>query len=167
MRSTPREQVLQLLVVEPAGLSAPDLMRQIRPRISQPTLWRTLDGLRAEGQIATHGRARATRYHATTRIDPPALRSLRLHQVAARRLAADPELRGIAHQRLRKLRETNPHGRAYQDRWEALLGGPLPALLRTMTEASEQADALRKESPFTILVTPVERRRAFEDVRTA
>lgn len=167
MRSTPREQVLQLLAVEPAGLSALDLMRRIRPRISQPTLWRTLDGLRSEGRIATQGRARATRYHATARMDLPALRSLRLHQVAARRLAANPELRRIAHQRLRKLREANPHGRVYQDRWQALLDGPLPLLLRTMTETSEQADALRKESPFTILVTPEERRRAFTDVRVA
>ena len=167
MQSTPREQVLQLLAIEPAGLSAPELKRQIRPRISQPTLWRTLDGLRAEGRIATQGRARATRYHATARIDLPALRSLRLHQVAARRLAADPELREIAHQRLQKLRDANPHGRVYQGRWAALLDGPLPALLRTLTEASEQADALRKESPFTILVTPEERRRVFKDVRAA
>ena len=167
MRSAPRERVLQLLVLEPAGLSAPELLRQIRPRISQPTLWRVLDGLRAEGRIATQGRARATRYHATARIDLPTLRSLRLHQVAARRLAADPELRGIAHQRLRKLRKANPHGRVYQDRWEALLDGPLPSLLRTMTETSEQADALRKESPFTVLVRPDERRRVFTDVRAA
>jgi hypothetical protein len=167
MRSSPREQVLQLLAVEPAGLSAPDLRRQIRPRISQPTLWRTLDGLRAEGRIATQGRARATRYHATARINLPALRSLRLHQVAARHLAADPGLGGIVHQRLQKLRDNNPHGRVYHDRWAALLSGPLPALLRTVTESSEQADALRKESPFTILVTPEERRRVFKDVRAA
>lgn len=167
MRPTTREQVLQLLAVEPAGLSAAELMRLIRPRKSQPTLWRTLDGLRAEGRIATQGRARATRYHATARIDLPSLRSLQLHQVAARRLAANPELRGIARQRLQKLHDANPHGRVYQDRWAGLLGGPLPALLRTMTEASEQADALRKESPFTILVTPEERRRVFTDIRAA
>ena len=167
MRSTPSEQILQLLVIEPAGLGAPDLLRRIRPRISQPTLWRALDGLRAEGRIATEGRARATQYHATAGIDLPALRSLRLHMVAARRVAANPELRGIAHQRLHMLREANPHGRAYQERWEGLLKGPLPALLRTMTEVSERADALRKESPFTVLVTPKERRRVFMDVRTA
>jgi hypothetical protein len=155
------------LAVEPAGLRTPDLVRLMRPRISQPTLWRVLDGLRAEGQIAVEGRGRATRYHATARIDVPTLRSLRLHQYAARRLAADPELRGIVHARLHKLRKTNPHGRDYQDRWEALLGGPLPVLLRTMTESSEQADAMRKESPFTTLVTPEERRRAYENVRVA
>ena len=79
--------------------------------------------------------------------------------------ATDPEQRRVAHQRLQELRVANPHGRVYQDRWEALLGGPLPSLLRMMTETSEQADALRKESPFTILVTPDERRRVFTDVR--
>lgn len=165
MRPTPREQVLQLLMVEPTGLRAPDLLRLVRPRLSQPTLWRVLDGLRSEGRIVVEGRGRATRYHVTARIDVPALRGRRLHQCAARRLAADPELRGVVRERLRKLRQANPHGRVYQDRWEALLEGPLPTLLRTMTEPSEQADALRKESPFTVLVTPDERRRVFETVR--
>jgi Fe2+ or Zn2+ uptake regulation protein len=165
MPLTSREQVLQLLAVEPAGLSAPELLRRIRPRISQPTLWRVLDGLRTDGRVAVEGRGRATRYHSTTRIDLPALRSLRLHQVAARHLAADPQLRQVAHERLHKLRTVNPHGRAYQDRWADLVDGPLPALLRVMTEASEQADALRKESPMTVLVSPEERRRVFTDVR--
>jgi hypothetical protein len=142
-------------------------MDRIRPSVSQPTLWRVLDGLRSEGRIMVEGRGRATHYHATARYDLSALRSLRLHRCAARRLAGNPELRQIALERLRKLRKVNPHGRAYQDQWEALLAGPLPALLRMMTETSEQADALRKESPFTILVTPEERRRVFEDVRAA
>jgi len=167
MRPTPREQVLRLLTVEPAGLRAPDLMRSIRPRPSQPTLWRILDGLRSEGRITVEGRGRATRYHAASTTDATSLRSLRLHQYAARRLVGDPALRAVVRERLRKLRAVNPHGRAYHDRWEALLDGPLPALLRMSTETSEQAETLRKESPLTILVTPEERRRAFADVRTA
>lgn len=167
MQQTPRDQVLRHLMVEPAGLRAPELLRRIRPRISQPTLWRVLDGLRAEGHIAVEGRGRATRYHASTRNDVAALRSLRLHQCAARRLAGDPDLRRVARERLLRLRRVNPHGRVYQDRWGALLDGPMPALLRAMTEVSEQADALRKESPFTVLVTPAERRRIFMDVRAA
>lgn len=167
MRPTSREQVLELLMLEPTGLRAPDLMRRIRPRVSQPTLWRILDGLRTEGRVVVEGRGRATRYHATARVDVPALRSLRLHQYAARRLAADPALRAAALERLHRLRQVNPHGRNYQDRWQALLDGPLPALLRTMTEMSEQADALRQESPLTVLVTPEERRQVFEVVRTA
>ena len=167
MRPASREQVLQFLMLEPAGLRAPDLVRLVRPRISQPTLWRVLDSLRSEGQITVEGRGRATRYHATGRIDAPTLRSLRLHQCAARHLASDPALRERARDRLRKLRQVNPHGRVYHDRWETLLDGPLPALLRTMTESSEQADTLRKESPLTVLVTPGERRRIFETLRAA
>ena len=167
MRPTPREQVLRILAVEPAGIRAPELARLVRPRMSQPTLWRLLDTLRSEGRITVEGRGRATRYHSASRTDAAALRSLRLHQCVARRLAGDPALRDVVRQRLRKLRAVNPHGRVYHDRWEALLDGPLPALLRTITESSEQSDALRKESPFTILVTPDERRRVFENVRAA
>ncbi|MCM2309914.1 MAG: hypothetical protein NDI84_00805 [Steroidobacteraceae bacterium] len=138
----------------------------IRPRVSQPTLWRILHGLRSEGRITVEGRGRATRYHAAARTDAAALRSLRLHQCAARRLAGHPALRGVVRERLEQLRTINPHGRAYHDRWQALLDGPLPALLRTITETSEQADTLRKESPLTVLVSPEERRRVFENVRT-
>jgi len=167
MRSTTREQVLRLLALEPAGLRTPDLIRVVRPRVSQPTLWRILDGLRSEGRITVEGRGRATRYHAASRTDAAALRSLRLHQCAARHLAGDPALRAVVRERLRKLREVNPHGRIYHDHWEALLDGPLPTLLRTITESSEQAETLRKESPLTVLVTPEERRRVFDNVRTA
>jgi len=119
------------------------------------------------GQVHRGRTGRATRYHATRRNDAPTLRSLRLHQCAARRLASDPALRELARERLQKLRRVNPHGRVYHDRWESLLDGPLPALLRTMTESSQQADTLRKESPLTVLVTPEERRRVFEAIRPA
>jgi hypothetical protein len=96
-----------------------------------------------------------------------ALRSRLLHQCVAQRLLSDPALRSVASDRLQKLREANPHGRPYHDRWAALLEGPLAQLLRTMTEVSEQADALRQESPFTPLVTAEERRRVFESTRAA
>jgi hypothetical protein len=139
----------------------------VRPRVSQPTLWRILDGLRTEGRITVEGRARATRYHASDETGLSVLRSRRLHERAARRLAGDPSLRGVARERLQKLRQVNPHGRVYHDRWQALLDGPLPRLLRAMTEVSEQSDALRQESPFTALVTAEERRRVFESIRAA
>lgn len=167
MRRKPREQILRLLTGAPAGLRAPDLMRSIRPRVSQPTLRRILDVLRAEGRITVEGRGRATRYHAASRTDAAALRSLRLHQCAARRLAGDRALGGVVRERRHKLRAVNPHGRVCHDRWEALLDGPLPALLQMITETSEPAETLRKEPPLTILVTPEERRWAFENVRTA
>ena len=162
-----RDQVLQLLLTEAHGLSEPEIRQRLRPRISQPTLWRVLNDLRSEGRIAVEGRARATRYHAVDRTSIPALRSRRLHQHVAERLARDPSLRAIARERLAKLRQVNPHGRVYHDRWAAVLDGPLPALLRTLTETSAQSDDLRKESPFTTLVDAPTRARIFQSVRAA
>lgn len=162
-----RDQVLQLLLTEPHGLSGPEIRHRLRPRISQPTLWRVLNGLRSEGRVAVEGRARATRYHAIDRTDLPTLRSRRLHQYVAERLARDPSLRAIARERLERLRLVNPHGRIYHDRWAQLLDGPLPALLRTLTEPSAQSDDLRKESPFTTLVDTPTRERIFRSVRAA
>jgi hypothetical protein len=97
----------------------------------------------------------------TNRTDLTTLRSLQLHHYVAQRLARDPSLREVALERLQKLRQANPHGRIYHDRWAALLEGPLDQLLGTMTEVSEQADALRKESPFTALVSAEERLHVF------
>ncbi len=135
--------------------------------MSQSTLWRVLDGLRAEGRVAVDGRARATRYHAADGVDLPALRSRRLHQHVAQRLGQDPDLRNVARARLERLRQVNPHGRTYHDRWAALLDGPLPLLLRVLTEPSQASDDLRKESPFTVLVDAVERERIFRDLRVS
>ena len=167
MQKTLQDSVLQLLMSEPLGLSAPRIRQLVRPRISQPTLWRILDSLRTEGRITVEGRARATRYHASEEAGLSILRSRRLHERAARRLAGNPALREVARDRLEKLRQVNPHGRVYHDRWQALLDGPLTRLLRAMTEASEQSDALRQESPLTGLVTAEERRRVFESIRAA
>jgi hypothetical protein len=164
MRPDTRDQVLQLLVTEPQGLSEPEIRRQLRPRISQPTLWRVLNVLRAEGRVIVEGRARATRYHAAERIDRPTLRSRRLHHHVAERLAREPGLRELARKRLQKLRQVNPHGGRYHDRWAELIDGPLPALLRTLTEASTQSDDLRQESPFTTLIDAPTRERIFRSV---
>jgi hypothetical protein len=167
MRSGTPDLVLQLLLTEARGLGEPEIRRRLRPGISQPTLWRVLNGLRAEGRVAVEGRARATRYHAVERTDLPTLRSRRLHQHVAERLARDPALRELARARLERLRQVNPHGRVYHDRWAELLDGPLPALLRTLTEPSAQSDDLRKESPFTTLLDATERERLFRSVRAA
>jgi len=167
MRHSLGEHVLQMLLTEPLGLSEPEIRRRLRPRISQPTLWRILNGLRSEGRLTVEGHARSTRYHGSDRTDAPTLRSRQLHQRVAAQLARDPTLRNLARNRLQKLRQVNPHGRIYHDRWAALLDGPLPQLLRALTEVSEQADSLRKESPFTVLIDAEDRRRIFESIRAA
>lgn len=163
----PRDRVLHLLLTARQGLSALEIRRRLGTNMSQSTLWRVLDGLRAEGRVAVDGRARATRYHAADGVDLPALRSRRLHQHVAQRLGQDPDLRNVARARLERLRQVNPHGRTYHDRWAALLDGPLPLLLRVLTEPSQASDDLRKESPFTVLVDAVERERIFRDLRAS
>jgi hypothetical protein len=73
----------------------------------------------------------------------------------------------VARNRLQRLREVNPHGGVYHERWQELIDGPMDRLLRTMVEPSQEASTLRQESPFTILVPSDERRRVFESLRAA
>jgi hypothetical protein len=162
---TLEDKVLELLIVHGGGLKAPEILAKLRPRVSQPTLWRRLDTLRTIGAIVREGNARTTRYHARERIDPAVLRSRRMHQSVARRLLREPNLRLRALERLAKLRAVNPQGRRYHDRWEELLRGPLVDVVRVMTELSEQSDVLRKESPLSVFISSAERERIFDSVR--
>ena len=165
MKNTIKNKVLSLLVLTGEGLSAPQLLTQLRPRISQPTLWRTLDALRAHGAVVREGNARATRYHARARTDLAVLRSRLIHESVAKRLLREPALSVQALERLTKLRAVNPHGRRYHDRWQELLEGSLVEAVRVMTEISELADVLRKESPLSAFISPAERQRIFNSTR--
>ncbi len=80
-------------------------------------------------------------------------------------MARNPSLVSDARRRLAVLERVNPAGRVYHERWKELMEGPLPLLLRVMTEDSLAAEALRKESPFTALVPPEERAKIFADGR--
>lgn len=155
-------QVLNLLAAHPNGLSRVELQKSLAPRLSQPTLSRLLTALRARGQVMQTGRARATRYHMVGgRIAISELRSRLLHEEVAERMVHDPALKQKAIHRLDIIRRINPAGRRYHERWAELLDSPLPKLLRAMTEDSEQAAALRRDSPFTVLYNPALRRRMF------
>ena len=158
-------QVLQLLLTEPQGLAEPEIRRRLQSPVSQPTLWRVLNTLRTEGRIRVDGRARATRYYVAEHVDVNTLRRRRLHRHVAERLVRDMSLRDRVQQRLKLLRQVNPHAAVHHDRWAGLLSGPLHALLRVLTEASESSDDLRRESPFTVLADDAERIRIFRSVR--
>jgi hypothetical protein len=166
MKITVQNRVLSLLLLHGEGLSSPQLLASLRPRVSQPTLWRALDTLRTQGALIREGKARATHYHARARTDLAVLRSRRMHESVAKQLLREPALRVQALERLAKLRAANPHGRRYHDRWHELLQGPLVDVVRVMTEVSEVADVLRKESPLSAFVSPAERQRIFDSTRT-
>lgn len=150
-REVLESRVLELLAASRQGLTSPRLRARLKPRISQPTLSRLLMELRARGKVTKTGAARATRYHLVGgRIGAAELRSRLLHEEVTARLVRDPALKAMAIKRLEFLREANPSGRVYHERWAELLDSDMPRLLRAMTEDSEGAAALRRESPFTI-----------------
>lgn len=156
-------RLLALLAAAPSGLGSPALQRALG--VSQPTAARLLADLRARGLVVVEGRARATRYYAVQgRLGLAALRSRLLHERVAQKLVRQPAELERARKRLRYLKSVNPPGKPYHKRWESLLREPLPKLLRKMTEDSEEAVLLRKESPFTVLLTPAERKAVFDRV---
>lgn len=147
----------------PDGGHAPELAALLG--ISQPTLSRMLLRLQARGLVIAEGRARSSRYHwVGGRAGLADLRRRRLHEAIAHRLVKTPQLLQQAEARLAALESANPAGHPYHERWRQLIAGPRPRLLRKMTEDSEDADLLRKESPFTALIRPEERRRIFENL---
>jgi len=148
------------LAAMPDGAAAPVLAALLG--VSQPTLSRMLSRLQYRGLVLAEGKARSRRYHwIGGRPGLAALRRRRLHEVIAHKLVNQPELLADARHRLASISQANPAGRPYHEQWQDLMEGPRHRLLRKMTEDSEDADLLRKESPFTALVDVDERREVF------
>lgn len=85
------------------------------------------------------------------RLTAPERRTLSLHRAVASKLAIDPD--GVlrrARENLKVIRRADRrgHGSAYADQWEALLDGPLNALLDALVDTSQAARDLRQSSPF-------------------
>lgn len=149
------------LAAMPDGASATVLSELLG--VSQPTLSRMLRRLQARGLVLAEGQARSRRYHwIGGRSGLTALRQRRLHEMIALKLIDQPELIEKARRRLARIARSNAAGRPYHERWLELLEGPRHGLLRKMTEDSEEAELLRKESPFTALVDGDERRELFQ-----
>lgn len=149
------------LASAPEGLGSAALCERLG--ISQPSLSRLLKGLKGRGLVQAEGRARNTRYHLVGgRRGLAALRSRRLHELVARKLVGHPELLERVKQRLQSLSQSNPTGNPYHCAWAELIDSSFPGLLRKMSEDSSEADLLRKESPFTVLITPGDRLKVFQ-----
>lgn len=152
------QKIVALLALEPEGLSAAELRSELRPRVSQPTLWRRLDELRVEGRILKTGRGRSSRYvlaHAGDTMGE--LRSRALHLAVGKKLLRKPELLDSARSRLQRMRINSPYAKPYLDRWESLLTGPIEPVLQILSAHDEDAKALRKVSPFAGILSEKER----------
>ncbi|GAA2651326.1 helix-turn-helix domain-containing protein [Paractinoplanes durhamensis] len=89
------------------------------------------------------------------------LEQLWLHQAIAGKFVSNPDaLLAAATINLRRLRRLHPEGRAWEwlDRWQVVLESGHEAVLDALTSSSEYAVDLRNTSPFTGILSEVERR---------
>ena len=86
-------------------------------------------------------------------------KSLRLHQVIAERLVADPEsvvAKAKANVATMRAADTARHAARWLDVWEALLDGSLLELVDVLLSRSQVACDLRQSTPFAGVLTPAE-----------
>ncbi len=151
-------QIIGLLTLNPNGLSASELRAGCRPRISQPTLWRRLEILQAQGKVGRIGRSRATRYVALSSGHEIAdLRSKALHLEVGKKLLQEPKLVEKARNQVSQMKSALPYAEPYLDQWARLLAGPIEGVLQVLGRDDEEAKALRHTSPFAGLLNERER----------
>jgi hypothetical protein len=90
-------------------------------------------------------------------------RSLALHCLIARRIAARPALLQVARRNLAawRARYGGIAPRAL-DEWRSILERPWPEIAALITDPGEPAARLRQSSPFAGVLTAAERRRVYE-----
>ncbi|MBI3044226.1 MAG: hypothetical protein HYY78_15505 [Betaproteobacteria bacterium] len=90
-------------------------------------------------------------------------RSLAMHCLIARKIAADPALLDVARRNLGTwiARYGNEPPRALEE-WRAILARPWPEIAALITDPGESATRLRQSSPFAGVLTKSERRRVYE-----
>jgi len=93
-------------------------------------------------------------------------RSLALHALAARRIAAEPRLLERARATLKRwLERYGEQPPAALREWQDLLERPWQEVATKATELSEDAARLRQSSPLGTLLSPAERRRVYDAFR--
>jgi hypothetical protein len=111
-----------------------------------------------------------TRWHSSTPVwsDHRVLdaRSLALHALAARRIAAEPRLLQRARATLKRwLERYGERPPAALREWQELLERPWQEVAAKATELSEDAARLRQSSPLGSLISQAERRRVYDAFR--
>jgi hypothetical protein len=130
----------------------------------------------AERMRRYRARRRAAGLRATTRWSSPAAtwsdhriaeaRSLALHVLAARRIAAKPALLARARSTVERwLERYGDRAPAALLEWRALLGQPWTEVVARATELSEDAARLRQSSPLATLLPDATRRRVHDAFR--
>ncbi|MCU7729796.1 helix-turn-helix domain-containing protein [Actinoplanes sp. KI2] len=112
--------------------------------------------------VGAHRRLRRADVEALVRpaLTREQLEQLWLHRAIAGKFVANPTgLLAAAAVTLRRLRRLHPEGHSWEwlDRWEAILDNGAEAVLDALTSATPYAIELRGTSPFTGILSEVER----------
>jgi hypothetical protein len=93
-------------------------------------------------------------------------RSLAMHCLIARKIAADPALLDVARRNVAawRARYGSSRPRALEE-WREILRRPWPDIAKLITGLDETAARLRQSSPFAGILTPAERHRVYEAFR--
>ncbi len=102
-------------------------------------------------------------YSDHTRLDE---RSLALHRLIARKLAANPALLDKARENLRRWRKSSGSPSLAFAEWAQILTNPVDQVAQFLEERSERATRLRQSSPFCGILTETERRAIYESYST-
>jgi Protein of unknown function (DUF1778) len=94
-------------------------------------------------------------------------RSLALHGLVAKKLAADPSLLDLARANVRRWQSANDPPSVALAQWERILAGPLKDIIDLLVERSEHATRLRQSSPFAGVLTDTERKAIYESYSIA
>lgn len=136
------------------ALTAAERMRRYRVR-------QRAAGLRATTRWASAAPAPLTEGLLKHRIIEA--RSLAMHCLIARKIAADPALLGIARRNLEAwLARYGENPPPALMEWRAILARPWPEIAALLTDPGEAAARLRQSSPFAGVLTSSERRRVYE-----
>ena len=102
-------------------------------------------------------------YSDHTRLDE---RSLALHRLIARKLAANPALLDKARENLRRWQKSSNSPSLAFAEWAQILTNPVDQVAQLLEERSERATRLRQSSPFCGILTKTERRAIYESYST-
>lgn len=91
------------------------------------------------------------------------LRSWYVGCATARQLIEDPEhMLALAWANLEQMAQTDAAPTTWLRKWDRLLAGSVPGIVRALTSVDELSVVLRQYSPFAGLLDPEESRRLYE-----
>ena len=94
-------------------------------------------------------------------------RSIALHRAIASKIVAKPELLEIARKNVMRAITADSRSSHYAKAWSEILEKPVEEIAQLLEEDSEPMRALRQATPFTGILTPIERWAVYDEFKSA